>query len=58
MLRVKIFSDFRTKNVEDAINNFLEIWGDGIEVIDIKLNSHLDDDNKECHTALIMYREL
>lgn len=58
MLQVKIISDFSTRSVEATINDFLKKWADEIEVIDIKFNSHLDEDNKECHTALIMYREL
>lgn len=58
MLLVKIFDVFEVRDLEKKINEFLKDEAGTIEIIDIKFNSHVNGDNQECHTALVMYRKV
>lgn len=58
MLEVRIYSDYKSGDLENQINNFLSSAANKIELIDIKFSTHLNSDGDECYTALIMYRKL
>lgn len=56
-MKVKIFDENHEKDLEDAINLFLE---EDVEIIDIKYQVSTMYDYKEqiyCYTALIIYKE-
>lgn len=62
MVRTKFFTGYHyhTKaflSLEAEINDFLEVCGDSIEVVDVKLSSFYDGDSS-VYTALLIYRDL
>ncbi|MBR2841098.1 MAG: sporulation protein Cse60 [Bacilli bacterium] len=57
MMKVKIFDESHEKDLEDAINEFIE--EENPEIFDIKFSSSLGVFSEEqiyCFSALIMYK--
>lgn len=57
-MKVKIFDENHEKDLEEAINDFLQ--NKNIELIDIKYQLSIMYDYKDqiyCYTALLLYKE-
>lgn len=55
-MKVKVFDESHEKDLENAINEFLE---NGIEVVDIKFSSAISVFSEEqifCFSALVIYK--
>ncbi|KMY32385.1 hypothetical protein ACZ11_09660 [Lysinibacillus xylanilyticus] len=57
MIQVKLFDEFRAKELEDKLNEFLEIsMKDSFKLIDIKYSTYNHgEDRNECHSAVVIY---